>query len=378
MYGIGLKSGRNYHWIVRNRGDACAAGSAQLNGSKTGDAGIATTTRRSVADFILVPMFGNMKRLGFLSWGHAFIAATFSLCLPMIASADSRFVLIDMLMGEPVPMEALLEDLAAVRIVYVGEVHSIARHHLIETEILRLMDEKNLKPALGMEMFGEEQQPVLDKWQSGTSDFAHLMRDLGLDQWTNLQDYEPLIMSARERKIPIVGLNAPDALVRKIARNGIEGLSEEERRKLPDAFEEVNPLNDRLLRLRLRVHRAFQDKSLDRIVLAQALRDGTMARAISRFLESERGRERIMLAITGSGHVNYGFGIPERVRKRGNWPFRIILLAESGELVLSEAEKRQAVPVEITHEDLTFIRLPIADYLFVTPLQGKADHMKGN
>jgi hypothetical protein len=48
---------------------------------------------------------------------------------------------------------------------------------------------------------------------------------------------------------------------------------------------------------------------------------------------------------------------------------RIILISESGELVLSEEEKRHAVPVDIRHEDLRFIRSPIADYLHVAPLQ---------
>jgi hypothetical protein len=74
------------------------------------------------------------------------------------------------------------------------------------------------------------------------------------------------------------------------------------------------------------------------------------------------------MVIAGSGHINYGFGIPERVRRRVDISFRIILPSESGELQLSEAEKRQAVDIDISHEDVKFIDRPIADYLSVLPV----------
>jgi uncharacterized iron-regulated protein len=295
-----------------------------------------------------------------------------SACLPggvaMTVAAESGAVVVDMLMGEPVPPELMLKDLASARVVYLGEIHSIARHHIVQKDILSKLADMDLKLALGMEMFSEEQQPILDKWQRGSESFAHLMKDLGHEHWTNLKDYRPLILSARRRKIPILGLNAPDLLVHKLARKGIAALSAAERKKLPEGFQEVNPDHERLLRLRLRVHRAFKGKSLARIVLAQALRDATMARSIARFLGSPEGRDRTVVVVAGAGHVNYGFGIPDRLKKIKEVPSRIVLMSESGQLVLSEEEKRQAIPVEISHQDLTFIRRPIADYLHLLPL----------
>lgn len=76
-----------------------------------------------------------------------------------------------------------------------------------------------------------------------------------------------------------------------------------------------------------------------------------------------------MVVVAGSGHLNYGFGIPARVHKRLDAPFRIVLPSDSGELVLSEEDKRHSVPVEITHEDLRFIGRPIGDYLHFIPLK---------
>jgi len=286
---------------------------------------------------------------------------------PAMSSPES-FIL-DLYMGEPVPADIMIEDISSVRIVYIGEVHTIPRHHAFQAKMLRELSDRKLKLALGMEMFSGEQQAVLDSWQKGNQDVSALIRDLGHDAWTNLKDYEAVLTTARELGIPILGLNAADTLVKKVAREGLASLTEAERKRVPAHVDKMNPLLDRLLRLRLKVHRAFQDRSLDFIVEAQSLRDETMARGLSRYLESPYGKDTIMLVIAGTGHMNYGFGIPERAHRRNGLQFRIILPTESGQLELSEEERRQAVPVTITHEDLRFIQVPIADYLHVIPLQ---------
>ena len=287
-----------------------------------------------------------------------------------VRALDSPSVFImDVLMGEPVTVQTLLDDLAEVRIIYLGEIHTIARHHKLQADILNRLKERGPKLALGMEMFSVQQQPMLDGWLAGKQGINDLIRELGKEHWTNLKDYEPVLTAARDLGIPVIGLNANDILVHKLAREGLDGLSPEEKDSLPKDLEQINPLNDRLLRLRLRVHKAFEDKSITNIVLAQALRDSTMALAVAEFLNSPKGKDATMLVIAGSGHLNYGFGVPERVTRRLNVPFRIILASESGELVLSEEEMRQMAPVHITHKDLEFIRKPIADYLHVIPLK---------
>jgi len=203
---------------------------------------------------------------------------------------------VDVLMGEPVPMDMMLEDLSTARIIYMGEFHTIARHHEVQTFVIRRLSELGLKLALGMEMFSIDKQVALDRWQQGDAGLDRLKDDLG-DYWHNLSDYESLLMSARELGIPIFGINAVDGLVKKVARKGIESLTEPERNQIPAGTEEINPTNDRLLRMRLQVHRMFQGKGLDKIVLAQALRDETMARTIAEFLNSRTEKDTIVIGI---------------------------------------------------------------------------------
>ena len=95
---------------------------------------------------------------------------------------------------------------------------------------------------------------------------------------------------ARDLRIPIICMNAPENIVRKVSREGVDSLSETERGLLPKDIEPVNPDYSRLLSLKLRVHRAFEGKSLQRIIYSQALRDAVMASNISRFLEKHPRR----------------------------------------------------------------------------------------
>jgi uncharacterized iron-regulated protein len=297
----------------------------------------------------------------------------FALGSQLQAMSERSPLIVDVVLGEPVTMDTMVDDLAAVKIVYIGEVHTIKEHHALEARILDHLADRKIKLALGMEMFAGRQQEILDRWQEGNESLEHLIRDLGADHWTNLTDYGPLLLSARERRIPILGLNADDSLVRKVAWKGLDGLSASEKRLVPAGVTPVDPLSDRLLRLRLKVHRAFQATGLHNVVLAQALRDQTMATTVARFLRSAQGKDRLILVVAGTGHMSYGLGIPSRVERIKKTPHRIVVLSESGHLVLTEAEKRESVPIEITHADLEFLRRPIGDYLYILPSKTKSE-----
>ncbi len=294
---------------------------------------------------------------------------TVLLCLVCVmASADDKSVIVDVYQGEPVHFDTMMEDLAQARIVYVGEIHTIAIHHRLQERILEALASEDGPLAVGMEMFSVDQQTTIDSWVKSRDSVDDLITQLGLEHWTNLKDYEPILLAVRKMGIPLVALNAPDYLVKKVAAHGAEHLTETERSLIPPDFQKVNPDYDRLLRLRLRVHKAFEHMPLDRIVAAQSLRDCVMADSVNKFINLDKEKSRRMLVIAGTGHLNYGFGIPERCESLNGLSYRIILPSESGRLVLSEEELRQAAPVHITHQDLKFIKAPIADYLDVIPV----------
>lgn len=311
-------------------------------------------------------MADRLKTINILLLLALIIAMTNSRCL---AQNKCSAIMIDLVFGEPVTMEQALDDMASSRIVYLGEHHTIARHHSFQLDIIKGLAQRGISLAIGMEMFSIEHRSALNQWMQEGSGIDELAKRLGPERWNNLKDYAEILKYAVEIKAPLIGLNAPDALVRKVARQGLEGLSDAERKDIPSDLTDINPQYEKLLRLKLRVHKSFQTRKLDSIILAQALRDAVMAKSIVEFLNSESGSGKTMVVIAGGGHLNYGFGIPERVSRHLDVRHRIALPSESGELVLSEHELRHAAPLEITHEDLSFIRNRIADYLSVLPLR---------
>jgi uncharacterized iron-regulated protein len=103
---------------------------------------------------------------------------------------------------------------------------------------------------------------------------------------------------------------------------------------------------------------------------AQVVRDETMANTLAEFLKSDAGRGRRAIVILGAGHCQQGMGTPSRVRRRiPGITDRIIVMSQSGDVELSEAEKKLASGVEITHAQLGHLQAPLADYLHIVSLR---------
>ena len=124
------------------------------------------------------------------------------------------------------------------------------------------------------------------------------------------------------------------------------------------------------LSLQMMVHVAATPAALRPMIEAQIARDEAMAQAIATFAASAQGRGRKVLVLCGAGHVAYGLGLPARVRRRlPDSKDRVVLFSESEEVRLSPEEKAQARAIEITHEQLRELHQPLADYLWVKPLE---------
>ncbi len=72
--------------------------------------------------------------------------------------------------GKRVTYEAMIKDLADVRIVYVGENHRDINHHQIQLQIIQSLFNQSPNLVVGMEMFDRAYQPVLDQWTKGELD----------------------------------------------------------------------------------------------------------------------------------------------------------------------------------------------------------------
>lgn len=291
--------------------------------------------------------------------------------------ADSRLSFwLDLYRGEPLRFADITTDLNQVDVVYVGETHTLDRHHNWQIRIFEeLIAEKGDQLVLGLEQIEAFQQPAVDRFNTGELDFDQLATEINWSKrWRNYEDYRSLVELAQANGVPVIGLNGRAETIRKIGRGGLDSLGPDEREEFPGDIQLNDPDYQRLLNLLMMVHAHMDESLLRQIFQAQVMRDEVMADTLARFLSQPENTGRTALVIAGSGHLQYGLGMVQRVRNRlPDLDDRIVLMTVSNELVLSPQEEAMARKISISHEDLRFLNRPKADYLQVSePLESKS------
>ncbi|MBN2563179.1 MAG: ChaN family lipoprotein [Phycisphaerae bacterium] len=308
------------------------------------------------------------------------LGSLFKVCLPLLflfgascsgANGGRCSFWIDVYEGEPVLYEDVVDDLAGVRVIYLGERHTLKRHHAIQQRIVADLVERHVPLVLALEQMEFFQQPALDEYCKGGIDFDQLAeRTEWSKRWPNFEQYRQILEAARRAGAPILAINARGETVRQVARNGIDGLDPEASKELPAEMDLDDPMYERKLNRVMMVHAKVTEALLRKMFEAQVSRDETMAERLCAFLESEQGRGRTAVVLCGAGHISHGLGLPSRVRRRlPDVTDRIVVLTDSGDVELPPKMKAMARDITITHEQLHDLDKPIADYLHATNLK---------
>jgi len=228
------------------------------------------------------------------------------------------------------PLSKIASRVADKTIVYVGEKHDRYGDHLVQLEMIQALHQRHPKLAIGMEMFQRRYQKSLDDYISGETDTQTFLKESHyFSTWRfNYHLYEDILQYAKANRIPVVALNQDNELVRKVANQGLESLSPEEKGRIPEEL----ILDDESYKKRLRSVFEMHQTNLDGDSIpqefeyfhqAQILWDETMAESIANFLTDRPDYHMVVLA--GSGHLAYGAGIPKRVYRRIGKDYAIIL-----------------------------------------------------
>jgi len=229
-------------------------------------------------------------------------------------------------------LENLIPALAKRRVVLIGETHDRFDHHLIQLEIIRSLHAIHPEIAIGMEFFQQRFQHHLDDYVAGKLSQTELLRETQYYRhWGfDFRLYEPILSYAREHRLPLVALNLSPEVVRKVGRQGIDALSDEERADLPDEIDHSDSAYEARLEEIFEQHPHGEDQSFDHWMEAQLLWDEAMAQRAAGFLESHPEHRLVILA--GSGHIAYGSGIPRRLTRRIPVSTAIVLAGWEGEI----------------------------------------------
>ena len=218
---------------------------------------------------------------------------------------------------QTIPFNDLIQRLLSKRVVLVGEIHDRYDHHLNQLALIRALHARDPNIGIGVEWFQQPFQPVLDAYLSGRIDEAEMLKRSGYyDRWR--YDYRmlrPILVFAKENRIPVLALNAPVEITQKVAQGGLEALTDKERAQLP---KHINPPESSYLQ-RLRkvftshgAHGASEGR-FENFALVQRIWDETMAANAVEFLQANP-RYRLMV-LAGSGHMSDRMGIPSDIAR---------------------------------------------------------------
>ncbi|MEE9350833.1 MAG: ChaN family lipoprotein [Thiotrichaceae bacterium] len=213
-------------------------------------------------------------------------------------------------------LESILPVLIQQQVVLVGESHTSYGDHQNQLAVIKALHPHWSKKGMGigLEFVQSPYQKALDDYVAGRLTDAQMLKET---QWYkrwryDFRLYREIFHYAKENKIPLIALNAPKELTKKISKNGIAGLSAGDRRKLPKAIKASQAYRDRLTAVYQQHSSTFHanQKKLDNFIDVQLAWDASMAANAAKAIKSAKINKMVLLA--GSGHV-VRQAIPDRL-----------------------------------------------------------------
>jgi uncharacterized iron-regulated protein len=223
--------------------------------------------------------------------------------------------IVDLASGKVIGFEELIAQLSSKELIFVGEAHDNPDHHLIQIQILQAIANRSPSLTLGMEFFQKAQQPILDRYVQGEMTEKEFLEAVDWKKtWGfDYHLYRPLMQFARERKYRVLAINAPNSVVRKVARTGLKSLEPSEREHLPKDIDLTQDRHRSFLQEVYTEHSPRDLKEFEYFYEAQCVWEETMASNLAEHLASGNGR---LIAFAGNGHIVNKFGIPDRTLRR--------------------------------------------------------------
>ena len=216
--------------------------------------------------------------------------------------------------------QEILAALTDASVIYLGETHTDEADHVAQLEIIQAMYEARGDIAIGLEMFQRPFQAVLDQYIAGEITEAELVEQSEYEtRWGfDWELYAPIIRYAQSHQIPLIALNTPREITRKVARQGLASLTGDDLTYIPPIDEiDTSDENYQAMVAQVFSHHGGHGNSgpsFDNFFAAQVLWDETMAESVADYVTDSPETQVIVLA--GEGHVVFDFGIPSRVQRR--------------------------------------------------------------
>ena len=231
-------------------------------------------------------------------------------------------------------LNEIIPEIAQHPIIYVGEQHDKYAHHINQLLIIKALHDRGIPLAVGMEMFKKPYQQVVDDYLAGRLDERRFLKDTDyFNEWGyNFHLYKPIVDYLKQQHIPLVALNLKGDITGRVAHSGLEGLSETEKAQVPEFLDFSNQ------KYREDLKRVFQFhgdlKVFNYFLQAQVLWDEGMAENAHIYLQ--KAPQRTLVILAGNGHLKYKYGIPQRLYRRNQLSYAVVLQDEALEGAMAD------------------------------------------
>ena len=142
-------------------------------------------------------------------------------------------------------LESIIPQLAQSKVVLVGESHTTYGDHLNQLAIIKKLYPHWKKMAIGLEFIQYPYQQALDDYIAGKITQTQMLRKTEWYQrWKyDFRLYRPLFEYAKQQQIPLLALNTPREITKRLSEVGIKGLSRAERAQLPKIMDFSNVIS---------------------------------------------------------------------------------------------------------------------------------------
>lgn len=232
-------------------------------------------------------------------------------------------------------LNEIVATLKAGDILILGENHGFSTHRDQQLDVIHAIQSSGLRVSVGMEFVDWTHQKTLDQFTQGHLSESDFLKAVNWGS-PSFDYYREQILSTRwSLGEKTVGINSPRWLTSIVSKKGIEGLSEEQRALLPPQFELGNNLYKKRFYEAMGGHLP-PGPAFDRYFTAQSIWDDTMAFTTAEFMK--QNQDHVFIIIVGEFHVQYGGGLPDRLKKRLKHMGNIYTLSQVNTDGLSSAD----------------------------------------
>ncbi len=227
----------------------------------------------------------------------------------------------------------LTDRLLEADLICVGESHDNELCHRVQLQIIKAIYASDRRLGVGMEMFQRPYQEPLDKFIRGDISEEEMLKATEYKtRWGfHWSLYQPIADFCKKNAVPIAALNTPRELTSKISKGGFKGLTDDDKKALGPVDFHVKAHRDHWYETLAKMHGNFKvsDDQKERSYQVMTVWDEYMGASAAAFQSTRHLRRMVVLA--GSGHIDLGFGIPQRAIQRTGGKTATVHVAPGGD-----------------------------------------------